>query len=115
MNTPNEVLTSLRQRRIELADRLSRINADRTRTQGPVSQDFADQAQERENDEVLDQLEPLARDELLQLDHAIQRAEEGGYGICEVCGEDIGRRRLALLPQATTCTSCADQQRRVAS
>jgi len=105
MNT--DTLALLRSRRDELADRLERIHRDRTQADGPVAADFADQAQQRENDEVLDQLEPATAEQLEQYEHAIRRAESGAYGICEVCGEPIDERRLALLPQATTCTGCA--------
>jgi DnaK suppressor protein len=107
MNT--DTLALLRSRRAELAERLERIHLDRTHADGPVSADFADQAQQRENDEVLDQLEPSTAAQLQQVEHAIRRAESGAYGICEVCGEPIEQRRLALLPQATTCTGCASR------
>ncbi|MDD3763612.1 MAG: TraR/DksA C4-type zinc finger protein [Nevskiales bacterium] len=109
MSNQKELLTLLRARREELAERVSRIHRDRTREDGPVQQDFAEQAQERENDEVLDRLEPVAEAELAQFDRAIARAEAGEYGVCEICGEGIDARRLALLPQATTCASCASR------
>ncbi|TJY63002.1 TraR/DksA family transcriptional regulator [Sinimarinibacterium sp. CAU 1509] len=103
-----DTLDLLHARRAELAERLDRIHRDRTQADGPVSPDFADQAQQRENDEVLDRLEPSTAEQLRQFEHAIQRAESGAYGICEVCGEPIDMRRLALLPQATACTACAE-------
>ncbi len=104
-----DTLALLRARRAELADRLERIHNDRTHVDGPVSPDFADQAQQRENDEVLDQLEPSTAEQLQQFEHAIRRAEAGAYGICEVCGEPIDMRRLALLPQSTACAGCAER------
>ncbi len=37
---------------------------------------------------------------------ALQRIDEGEYGICVVCGEDINERRLIARPVATHCIDC---------
>lgn len=41
------------------------------------------------------------------LDRAVQRYEQGGYGICESCGAAIPAERLAARPAAQTCLRCA--------
>jgi formylmethanofuran dehydrogenase subunit E len=41
------------------------------------------------------------------LEHAIARAEQGLYGVCELCGERIPDERLEAVPFATLCVSCA--------
>ena len=33
--------------------------------------------------------------------------DEGNYGLCEVCGEPIGKGRLQAFPRATLCVSCS--------
>lgn len=38
---------------------------------------------------------------------ALVRIEEGEFGYCEDCGEDIAQKRLELNPAATKCISCA--------
>jgi len=43
---------------------------------------------------------------------ALQRLEEGRYGICERCSEAINPERLEALPLATLCIKCARSQRR---
>jgi len=48
---------------------------------------------------------------LAELDGAINRLDEGGYGICESCGAPIGAERLAARPAAKTCVSCASGRR----
>ena len=48
-----------------------------------------------------------AREHLAQIDAAVARLAEGGYGRCERCGQPIGAARLAARPVATTCMSCA--------
>jgi DnaK suppressor protein len=38
---------------------------------------------------------------------ALQKCEEGRYGICERCGEPIDPERLEILPLTTVCIKCA--------
>jgi len=47
---------------------------------------------------------------LAEIDHAIARFEEGTYGTCESCGQDIEEERLEARPQATLCMRCKTQQ-----
>lgn len=42
---------------------------------------------------------------------ALRKMQEGGYGICEVCGQEIGAERLAVLPHTTLCIKCAQARR----
>ncbi len=50
-----------------------------------------------------------AKDKLEKLEAALQRMEEGKYGVCEACGQAIELERLAALPTATLCVACARQ------
>ena len=70
--------------------------------------DWAEQARERENDEVLNALESEAKVEIQQLSNAISRIDAGSYGICQTCGEDIAEQRLVVQPAAIKCINCAD-------
>lgn len=47
---------------------------------------------------------------LRQIDEAIQRLEEGTYGICSECDERISEARLKALPFATVCRDCQAQR-----
>jgi RNA polymerase-binding transcription factor DksA len=42
--------------------------------------------------------------ELADVDRALRRLDDGTYGQCEVCGDDIGDDRLAAMPAARFCT-----------
>lgn len=53
-----------------------------------------------------------ARDLLEQSRHALVRLTDGGYGVCEQCGEPIGKFRLQAAPRATLCVSCKQKQER---
>ena len=40
-------------------------------------------------------------------EQALERVQEGLYGVCATCGKDIGRERLDLVPYAIQCVQCA--------
>lgn len=53
-----------------------------------------------------------ARTGLEQNQHALDRLDDGTYGICESCGNPIGKLRLQAYPRATLCMSCKSRQER---
>ena len=53
-----------------------------------------------------------ARTGLEQNRHALERIDEGTYGICESCGNPIGKLRLQAYPRATLGMSCKSRQER---
>jgi DnaK suppressor protein len=53
-----------------------------------------------------------ARDMLLQSEHALERIANGTYGVCENCGNPIGKHRLMAFPRATLCLSCKQREER---
>jgi RNA polymerase-binding protein DksA len=87
--------------------RISAIDRD-IRHEG-MSADWAEQATERENDEVLESLGNSAEQELLMINSALKRIDAGDYFRCSLCGEDIPVERLELLPFSSHCVSCADK------
>ena len=55
-------------------------------------------------------LENRIRIELVKIEHALHKIEEGTYGYCDSCGQAIDPARLEALPQATLCLNCKSQQ-----
>jgi DnaK suppressor protein len=45
-----------------------------------------------------------------QIEAAIERIENGSYGKCETCGEQIPKMRLDAIPYAAQCIQCASQK-----
>ena len=45
---------------------------------------------------------------ITEIDYALNRIEEGTYGICEMGGEPIPRQRLEAIPWAKFCIGCAN-------
>lgn len=52
------------------------------------------------------------REMLDQSEHALERIADGSYGICESCGNPIGKLRLQAFPRATLCVTCKQKQER---
>jgi DnaK suppressor protein len=47
-----------------------------------------------------------ARATVVEIDRALQKIEDGTYGMCEQCGDSIPDARLQALPYAALCVSC---------
>jgi RNA polymerase-binding protein DksA len=71
--------------------------------------DMATSTFDRELDATLEGNE----ERLLQaIDSALQRIENGTYGICQSCGQPIGAERLEALPWTTQCIDCKRREER---
>jgi RNA polymerase-binding protein DksA len=46
---------------------------------------------------------------LRSLDEALERIDRGEYGICEMCGDLIGEKRLKAVPSARLCIKCKSE------
>jgi DnaK suppressor protein len=55
-------------------------------------------------------LKQRAENKARSLEVALRKAEEGDYGICEVCGQQIDPARLAILPHTKRCITCAQKK-----
>ncbi|TAK60668.1 TraR/DksA family transcriptional regulator [Methylobacter sp.] len=106
MKDYEEVRHSLIDMLEELDDRLAKITQD---IKEPLDRDFEEQATQTENDEVLDSLGNAARTEIEMVKQAIDRIDKGQYGLCQVCGEPIGKERLKAIPYSSMCIKCASQ------
>ncbi|GAA0957116.1 MULTISPECIES: TraR/DksA family transcriptional regulator [Streptomyces violaceusniger group] len=53
-----------------------------------------------------------AREMLLQTERALDRLDTGTYGLCESCGDPIGKARMQAFPRATLCVECKQRQER---
>ena len=49
---------------------------------------------------------------LSKLDLALKKIGDGTCGICEICEEPIGKKRLEARPETTLCIKCKEDQER---
>jgi len=50
---------------------------------------------------------------IAKMEEAIFRIDDGTYGICDHCGEDISEKRLIARPVTTFCIVCKTNQEQV--
>ena len=104
MTDLKSVKSGLETRLAELESRVEHIQADLSE---PLSADFEEQATEREDDDALAGQEALLGREIVAVKAALARVDDGSYGECTRCGEDVSGKRLEAFPEAALCINCA--------
>jgi RNA polymerase-binding transcription factor DksA len=69
----------------------------------PEETDLAQALSDRETNDILVHLLDETRE---QVEHALDRVRQGGYGVCESCARRIPADRLRYQPAATRCVEC---------
>lgn len=69
----------------------------------PEETDLAQALSDRETTDLVVHLLDQNRE---QVERALERLRDGGYGICEGCGRRISEARLQYQPAATRCLEC---------
>ena len=72
--------------------------------------DVSDLAADSLDGDTALQLAESGSSEIAQIGSALTKMDEGGYGKCDICGEDIPWSRLEAVPYATTCIECKRKQ-----
>lgn len=109
MPSLNDVKKQLLSLREEYTDRIDAIEVETHHKETPVEKDFAEQATQSENDDVLTSLDDEAQQMVMHIDAALARIEQGTYGICKSCNEPIPEPRLEAVPYAELCIDCAEK------
>lgn len=105
MTDYSDLSDRLRTRLNDLLERAEIIEAD---LRHPLEADSSEQAVDLADDEALEGVDEILRAEIVQIRYALQRIENGTYGVCSSCGKEIARARLEARPIATRCIDCAD-------
>lgn len=99
-------------------DRLAALERDHTGIVDAAGSTNADDEHDPEGATIAFEREHVAslldqtREHLSQVDAALRRLDDGDYGQCERCGEQIAAGRLEARPTATTCIKCASMASR---
>jgi acetoin utilization protein AcuB len=108
------LVAELRAEHERIAKQLDRLQASErelsTAQHEPV--DDAERARLMTEIGVEEPLAALAASRLAALDHALDRARRGRFGVCEDCGREIPVARLRALPGASRCVRCAATDKR---
>jgi len=98
--------------RKHLLERLERLQTEADKTLGDLTQekenmpDSIDLASEESERDFNIRIKDRERRLIMKVREALQRIEEGEFGICVACGEDISEKRLIARPVTTHCIDC---------
>ena len=112
-----EILAALTALRDELREEYDQTLADiaelqRDRLTDSAGDDQADTGTKTFEREQEISLANNILERITQVERALERLDEGGYGWCERCGNAIPVERLAAFPSATLCVSCKQLEER---
>ncbi len=111
-------LAKMREQLLEMKAKLlaeidSTLRAERegNKDEGMDTYDLASEERDREINFILSDRE---RVKLKQIDDALERMDEGTYGVCESCGLEIAEERLEAMPFSRLCRDCQQDEEREA-
>ncbi|QEM69587.1 TraR/DksA family transcriptional regulator [Geobacter sp. FeAm09] len=100
-----EILQQMKQDTLREISKTVKSGAETT-VSGEPSGDIYDQASSERDRELGLLLGDREREKLHSIDEALLRIDEGEYGICEECEEEIPLGRLKAMPFARHCVKC---------
>lgn len=72
--------------------------------------DFGDLANIETDQNFLLRIRDRERKLIIKINKCIKQIEDGTYGICETCGDEIDFKRLEARPVASMCINCKIEQ-----
>ncbi|MEV4417928.1 TraR/DksA family transcriptional regulator [Catellatospora sp. NPDC049609] len=99
----------LHQRHAETAEQVSRLHAQTASMRGSHdagSGDAADVGTVAAETAEQTMVTMALQEQLVRLQAALRRLDEGTLGVCERCGEQVPLTRLQVMPWATHCVPC---------
>lgn len=110
MTTKQDLLRAhLENDKKRLSEQLEQIrngNYDEDRREGSPFGKREEEASETAEFENRLAMERRILDQMAEVDYALEKFENGKYGICEECGKKINPERLEIVPHAKYCLKC---------
>ena len=105
----SDLRASLEEERSHLRAQLSELGFG---DEGALSydQNFADSSQVTAERGEVEALAGSLRESLDEVEHALAKVDDGTYGVCESCGNEIAPARLEAKPAARLCINCASKR-----
>ena len=82
------------------------LGGDQEDESGGLGNHLADEGSDVSEQERLTTISADLQDVLRQIDGALNRLDNGGYGICQRCGQPINPERLEAFPYVAYCIEC---------
>jgi DnaK suppressor protein len=108
----NDLQAILRRLRDETYEGIARYRQDQSQEKESSPGDEMDAARASAAVDTHANLIDRAESRLRLIDEALARVDNGTYGICADCGDEIGLQRLKVLPFAVRCVDCESRRSR---
>ena len=92
----------------EVQHKIRSVRTEATKTTKHRTADVAETSESDIQDDIEFALIQMKAEMLDKIDAALVRLEDGTYGYCYECGEEIAERRLRALPFAVRCKNCEE-------
>src|SRR5262252_9222243 len=113
-----QFMADLRQQLLDMKTKLnqemeleSKAEREANKDEGLDTYDLASEERDREINFILSDRE---RSKARNIDDALERMDEGTYGVCDACGLEIAEERLTAMPFTRLCRDCQQEQEREA-
>jgi len=90
----------------QILKKMNQTYSESKEVENNVAQDLADKAESSYTKEFLLSLTDSERGQLLEIDEALRTLEKGDFGLCQMCGQPISKKRLEAVPWAAYCIDC---------
>jgi len=94
--------------------RIETLLSTKSQSELDVDGDDIDKIQGSQISNILTKLSERDISKLVKIKHALEKIEDGTFGECEECGEDIAEKRLMAKPDVVTCVFCQEKIERLA-
>ncbi len=110
-----KLLLSLRERLVGKVDSmqgeaLKRSRQDASGDLSNVPIHMADVGTDNYERDLMIELIQSGEESVRNIDHALEKIEEGTFGICELCAKKINKERLKAVPHAKLCIDCQREE-----
>jgi DnaK suppressor protein len=100
----------LLERKNSIIKKLSQFYNDSKEIETDTALDLVDKAETSYTKEFLLGLTDSDREQLTLIDQALDRLQRGEFGLCLICGKEINKKRLKIIPWAPFCIECQQKK-----
>ncbi len=111
--TVEKIKKELLERKDQIEKELKDITEEDISEKGELRAKFPDIGSKPEENamEIGEYTTNLATEKVLEstlrdISSALKRIDDGTYGVCKYCGEEIGEKRMLARPVASACVAC---------
>jgi DnaK suppressor protein len=105
----DEFRKMLLEKKKTIVRKLSELTNESKEMETNVAQDVVDKAETSYTKEFLLSLSDADREQLLLIDEALKRLRREEFGVCQLCHQEIGRKRLEAVPWTPYCIDCQEK------